>query len=101
MHLDNSAYDCNTQKELPPFYHATMFSPVKKTMLEAARPGYLQGWSCLTQAAIRKQKDIEDATTKGHLKQVRQGICSTQEKHIEPECIREPKTTKPTMSMLQ
>eukprot|EP00957_Ditylum_brightwellii_P193715 14751213-Ditylum_brightwellii.AAC.1 len=43
IHLTNSAYDCNTQKELIQFYHAAMLSPVKKTLLEAARRGYLRG----------------------------------------------------------
>eukprot|EP00957_Ditylum_brightwellii_P032387 2454110-Ditylum_brightwellii.AAC.1 len=71
-----------------------MFNPVTKTLLEAARRGYLQGWPGLTQAAIRKQIDIEDATVKEHLKQMRQGISSTQEKYIEPECIQEPKNNK-------
>eukprot|EP00957_Ditylum_brightwellii_P116053 8853455-Ditylum_brightwellii.AAC.2 len=94
MHLANSVYGCNTQKELIQFYHATMLSLVKKMLLEAARWGYLQGWSGLTQAAIRKQIDIEYAMVKGHLNQVRQGIHSTQEKHIEPECIQEPKNNK-------
>eukprot|EP00957_Ditylum_brightwellii_P061729 4684011-Ditylum_brightwellii.AAC.1 len=62
MHLANSVYDCNMQKELIQFYYATMLSLVKKTLLEAVRRGYLQGWPGLTQAAIRKQIDIEDAT---------------------------------------
>eukprot|EP00957_Ditylum_brightwellii_P039024 2949643-Ditylum_brightwellii.AAC.1 len=94
MHLTNSVYDCNTQKELMQFYHATMLSPVKKTLLEAASWGYLKGWPGLTQAAIRKYIDIEDAMVKEHLNQVRQGICSSQEKHTKPECIQEPKNNK-------
>eukprot|EP00957_Ditylum_brightwellii_P019236 1450137-Ditylum_brightwellii.AAC.1 len=32
MHLANSVYDCNTQKELLQFYHATMFSPDKNAV---------------------------------------------------------------------
>eukprot|EP00957_Ditylum_brightwellii_P108507 8276288-Ditylum_brightwellii.AAC.1 len=61
MHLANSVYDCNTQKALIQFYHATMLSRVKKTLLEAVRWGYLQWWPGLTQATIWKQIDIEDA----------------------------------------
>eukprot|EP00957_Ditylum_brightwellii_P104221 7938811-Ditylum_brightwellii.AAC.1 len=41
MHLANIVYDCNMQKELIQFYYATMLSPVKKMLLEAARRGYL------------------------------------------------------------
>eukprot|EP00957_Ditylum_brightwellii_P013786 1038882-Ditylum_brightwellii.AAC.1 len=63
-------------------------------LLEAARQGYLQGRPGLTQATIRKQIDTEDATEKGHLKQVRQGILFTQEKHTEPECIQKPQNNK-------
>eukprot|EP00957_Ditylum_brightwellii_P053065 4023683-Ditylum_brightwellii.AAC.1 len=37
MHMTNSVYDCLTQKQLIKFYHSTMFSPVKKVLIEAAR----------------------------------------------------------------
>eukprot|EP00957_Ditylum_brightwellii_P188305 14335905-Ditylum_brightwellii.AAC.1 len=70
-------------------------------LLEAARQGYLQGWPGLTQAAIRNQIDIEDTTVKGHLKQVRQGICSTQENTQSQNAYKSQKTTRPTMYMPQ
>jgi hypothetical protein len=79
LHLANSVYDCSTQEQLIKFYHATLFSQTKKTLLEAARRGYLRGWPGLTQAAIRKHLDVEDATIKGHLNQVRQGVRSQTE----------------------
>eukprot|EP00957_Ditylum_brightwellii_P142088 10825915-Ditylum_brightwellii.AAC.1 len=41
VHMANSMYDCNTQKELIKIYHETMLSPVEKTLMEAARQRYL------------------------------------------------------------
>eukprot|EP00957_Ditylum_brightwellii_P186362 14189870-Ditylum_brightwellii.AAC.1 len=82
------------QEQFIKFYHEAMLSLVKKTLLEAARQGYLQGWPGFTQATIRKNVDVEDASIKGHLKQVKQGIRSTWSKHVEPECIQEPTNQK-------
>eukprot|EP00957_Ditylum_brightwellii_P177966 13554968-Ditylum_brightwellii.AAC.1 len=65
-----------------------MFSPVNKVLIEAARCKYLQGWPGVTQAAICKHIDIEEATVKGHLNQVRQDVRSTPVE--EPECKQEP-----------
>eukprot|EP00957_Ditylum_brightwellii_P169628 12911414-Ditylum_brightwellii.AAC.1 len=67
MHIDKSVYDCNTQKELIQFYYATILSLIKKTLLEAARQGYLQRWPGFMQVSIRKHIDVENATLKGHL----------------------------------
>eukprot|EP00957_Ditylum_brightwellii_P019112 1439473-Ditylum_brightwellii.AAC.1 len=90
--MANSVYDCSTQKQLIKFYHSTMFSPVKKVLLEAARCKYLQGWPGFTQAAIRKHINVEEATVKGHLNQTRQGVWQKQVE--EPECIQEPGNQK-------
>eukprot|EP00957_Ditylum_brightwellii_P036377 2754426-Ditylum_brightwellii.AAC.1 len=84
MHMANSVYDCSTQEQLIKFYHSTMFSPVKRVLIKAARRKYLQGWPGFTQAAICKHIDVEEATVKGHLNQARQGVQST--KVEEPEC---------------
>eukprot|EP00957_Ditylum_brightwellii_P143557 10936637-Ditylum_brightwellii.AAC.1 len=78
MHMANSAYDYSTQDQLIKFYHSTMFSPVKKVLIKAARRKNLRGWPGFTQAAIRKHIDVEEATVKGHLNQARQGVRSTQ-----------------------
>eukprot|EP00957_Ditylum_brightwellii_P063721 4835806-Ditylum_brightwellii.AAC.1 len=72
MHMANSVYNCSTQEQLIKFYHSTMFSPVKKVLIKAARCKYLQGWPGFTQAAIRKHINVEEATVKGHINQARQ-----------------------------
>eukprot|EP00957_Ditylum_brightwellii_P170941 13011372-Ditylum_brightwellii.AAC.1 len=90
--MANSVYDCSTQQQLIKFYHNTMFSPVKKVLLEAAQRKYLQGWPGFTQAAICKHIDVEEVTVKVHLNQTRQGVL--RKKVEEPECIQEPDTQK-------
>eukprot|EP00957_Ditylum_brightwellii_P151698 11552517-Ditylum_brightwellii.AAC.1 len=77
VHLSNSVYDCNTQHQLIRYYHAALFSPTKKTLTNATRRGYLQGWPGLTQAAINNQLENSEAMIKGHLNQVRKGVRST------------------------
>eukprot|EP00957_Ditylum_brightwellii_P012738 962828-Ditylum_brightwellii.AAC.1 len=87
------------QEQLIKFYHETMLSPVKNTLIEAARCGYLPGWLGLTQAAIKKNLDVDEATVKGHLNQVRQGIQSTQENIWSQKARKNTTTTKQTTSM--
>eukprot|EP00957_Ditylum_brightwellii_P012404 936948-Ditylum_brightwellii.AAC.1 len=36
VHLTNSVYDYNTQQQLIRYYHAALFSPTKKTLINAA-----------------------------------------------------------------
>eukprot|EP00957_Ditylum_brightwellii_P194496 14813814-Ditylum_brightwellii.AAC.1 len=55
VHLANSVYNCNTQQQFIKYYHVVLFSPTKKTLINAAQRGYLRGWLGLTQAAINKQ----------------------------------------------
>eukprot|EP00957_Ditylum_brightwellii_P189584 14431164-Ditylum_brightwellii.AAC.1 len=43
VHLANSVYDCNTQQQLIKYYHATLFSPTKMTLIKVARQGNLRG----------------------------------------------------------
>ena len=73
----NSIYDCQGEKQLIQFYHATLFSPVKTTLLKAIKKGYLRGWPGLTAQAVQRNINVEEATVKGHLNQKRQGIRST------------------------
>lgn len=42
-----SIYDCNSEKQLIQFYHATLLSQIKTTLLRAVKKEYLQGWSGL------------------------------------------------------
>ena len=43
----HSVYDCKGERAITKFYHATLFSPVKSTLLKAIKKGYLRGWSGL------------------------------------------------------
>eukprot|EP00957_Ditylum_brightwellii_P160319 12204046-Ditylum_brightwellii.AAC.1 len=73
IHLANSIYDCSTQGQLSKFYHATLWRPCKTKLMKAIRHRYLQGWPGLTQASVWKHVQVEEATEKGHMKQIRQG----------------------------
>ena len=73
----HSVYDCRGEKEITMFYHATLFSPVKTTLLKAVKKGYFRGWPGLNAQAIQRHIHNEEATLKGHMNQTRQGIRST------------------------
>jgi hypothetical protein len=66
------------QAEAVAFYHATFGSPTHSTFERALRKGYL---SCLedvlTVAMIRRNRSLSEATAKGHLDLLRQGLQST------------------------
>jgi hypothetical protein len=71
--IANSLYDCDNTQQLTRFYHACLSSPVKSTLLVAINKGYLKGFPGLTANRINRHSIINNATTKGHLDQTRQG----------------------------
>ena len=72
-----SVYECENKQQLIKYYHASLGSHPKQTLIEAANAGYLKGCPGLTAAAIRKYVSVEDATEMEHMKQKNQGIQST------------------------
>lgn len=81
----HSVYDCQGEKEITRFYHATLFSPVKSTLIKAVKKGYLRGWPGLKAQAIQVHIRNEEATVKGHMNQTRQGIRSTKNNNQQRE----------------
>ena len=73
----NSIYECENKEQLIKYYHASLGSHPKATLIAAANAGYLRGRPGLNATAIRKHIGIEDATKMGHMKQVQQGVRST------------------------
>ena len=49
----NSIYDCKNDEHLTKFYHATFGSPVKSTLLNAIRMGYLKGCPGLNSKSVK------------------------------------------------
>ena len=72
-----SVYEFENKQHLIKYYHASLGSHPKRTLIEAANAGYLKGCPGLTVAAISKYVSVEDATDMGHMKQKHQGTQST------------------------
>ena len=60
-----------TKPELAQWYHATVFSPVKQTLLQAIKKGYFTTWTNLTIVLINKHLTESMATSKVHMHQKR------------------------------
>ena len=75
-----SVYKCKNKQQLIKYYHASLVSHPKRTLIEATNAGYLKGCPGLTAEAISKYIAIEDATEMGHMKQKQQGTKSTTNK---------------------
>ena len=71
---------CKNKQQLINYYHASLGSHPKRTLIEAANAGYLKGFPGLTAAATRKYKAVEYATEMVHMKQKQQGTNSTTNK---------------------
>ena len=72
-----SVYEFENKQHLIKYYHASLGSHTKRTLIEAANAGYLKGCPGLTAAAISKYVSVEDAKDIGHMKQKQQGTQST------------------------
>jgi hypothetical protein len=73
----NSLYDYSNTQQLIRFYHASLFSPVVSTLINAINKGYLKGFPGLTATRVRRHITIDNATAKGYMDQTRQGQRST------------------------
>jgi hypothetical protein len=73
----NSIYECENKEQLTKYYHASLGSHPKATLIEAANANYLRGCPGLDATAIRKYIAVEDATEMGHMKQIQKGVRST------------------------
>jgi hypothetical protein len=59
------------------FYHATLFSPVLSTWIDAINNGYLDSWPELTAKQVQQYRPHSEATTMGHMHAQRSNIRST------------------------
>ena len=81
----SSSHQCNSlafllgskPRDLILYYHATLFSPTKKTWIKAINKGFFTGWPGLTSKAVNKYLTPQIPTIMGHLKQTRQHLLST------------------------
>ena len=58
----NAIYECENLEQLTQYFHASLGSHTRSTLLAAAEEGYLRGCPGFTAAAIRKYIGVEVAT---------------------------------------
>ncbi len=73
-----SAYTSSSKSELVQFLHASAFSPVASTLLDAVGKNHFVTWPGLTTKAIRCHLPKSFATAQGHLDRQRQNFRTTQ-----------------------
>ena len=73
----NNIYECQNKHQLIKYYHASLASHPKRTLVAAAKTGYLRGFPGLTAEAINKFIGVEDATEMGHIRELPSGTRST------------------------
>ncbi len=91
----NSVYELVKQGDIVKYLHQACGSPVKSTWLKAIEAGYFTTWPGLTTDLVKKHLPKALASAKGHLRQERQGLRSTQ-KTTQPSSVNS--TTKPVMT---
>jgi hypothetical protein len=80
------------------FYHATLFSPVLSTWIDAINNGYLDSWPELTAKQVQQYRPHSEATTMGHMHAQRSNIRST--KTIKTAFNISPLRTKPPVHLI-
>ena len=73
----SECYDLPSTKEVVRFLYAALGFPTKATLLTAAHNGNLVTFPGLTPNNINKHFPESEETQKGHMRQERQGVCST------------------------
>ncbi len=77
VHLAQSAYSTSTSAELAQYHHQSLFSPPTSTILKAIKNNQLTSFPGLT-VRLYNSLPPSTATHKGHMKQHRQNVRSTQ-----------------------
>ena len=80
-----NVYELPSAEKVVRYLHAALGFPTKATMLTAVRKNWLVGWPGLTVASVNAHFPESDETLKGHMKQTRQGVRSTQEEEEEKQ----------------
>ena len=78
-----NVYELPSTEKVITYLHAALGFPTKATMLKAIRKKWLVGWPGLTVESVNAHFPESDVTQKGHMRQQRQGIRSTQQNERE------------------
>ena len=72
-----SVHEYKNIEQLTKYYHSSLGSHPKTTLISSAKNGYLRGLPGFNAKSISKFIGVEDATEMGHLKQIQKGVKST------------------------
>ena len=86
----------STKRELAEYYGATLFNPVKSTIIHAINRHHFDTWPGMTSKLIRKHLPKRLATAQGHLDQEAKNLRSTQVTDLDEDITpsQEPSNTK-------
>ena len=73
----NSIYECANTKQLMKYYHASLGSHPKRTLVAAIKHGYLKEFKGLTAEQVNTHIGVEYATEAGHMQAFPKGVRST------------------------
>jgi hypothetical protein len=77
-HSAHNVYEQKSIQDTITYLHSCCFIPVPDTWLKAIQNGHFATWPSITVENVRKYLPKSDATSKGHMNQIRQNIRSTQ-----------------------
>ena len=80
----NTIMNKSSKLELHQFYHTTLFSLLKQTILQAIKNSYLSTWPNLTINIIKRHIHSSLVTSKVHMNQSRNNFSSTKQKYQQP-----------------
>ena len=80
----NSMYELPNTKQVIVWYHAAAGYPAKATWIKAIDAGFCATWPMLTSKGVRKHFPESDEMAKGHMRQIKSGVRSTETQVEEP-----------------
>ena len=79
---ENTLIAERTKPELAQWYHATLFIPVKQTLIQEIKKGYFSTWTNLTIKLINNKMPQSMETSKGHMHQTIKNLKFTKMQEI-------------------
>eukprot|EP00957_Ditylum_brightwellii_P070580 5362610-Ditylum_brightwellii.AAC.1 len=73
----NNVNQTSSVHDLVQFLHASCFSPVPSTTINAIKNNNFYTWPSFTAHNMRKYLSKSTATAKGHMDRLRKNVCST------------------------
>ena len=75
----NSVYQLSKIRDIIEYHHRSILSPVKSTWIKEIKNGNFKTFPKLNATQVEKHLSPSTATSKGHIRQVKQNIRSTKQ----------------------